>query len=204
MSGLLDLVANHLDSDSISKISQAIGADTEQTQSAIAAALPTLLGGLARNAAEPTGQEQLHNALSRDHDGSLLDQLGGLFGGKTEQVTASKKATAGGAILDHILGKSRSRVEEGVSKTSGLSTGQTMKLLMMVAPMLMGILGKRQKEEQLSPGGLGDMLRGERQQVESATGGGGGLMGRIFDQDGDGDFDMMDMMKFGAGKLFGR
>ena len=141
MSGLLDLVANHLDSDSISKISQAIGADTEQTQSAIAAALPTLLGGLARNAAEPTGQEQLHNALSRDHDGSLLDQLGGLFGGKTEQVTASKKATAGGAILDHILGKSRSRVEEGVSKTSGLSTGQTMKLLMMVAPMLMGILG---------------------------------------------------------------
>ena len=29
------------------------------------------------------------------------------------------------------------------------------------------------------------------------------LLSRRLDQDGDGDLDMMDSMKFGAGKLFG-
>ncbi len=77
-----------------------------------------------------------------------------------------------------------------------------MKLLMMLAPLLMGALGKRRQQEDLSPGGLGDWLQGESDRVEASTGG-GGLIGRMLDQDGDGDFDMMDMMKFGAGKLFG-
>jgi hypothetical protein len=43
----------------------------------------------------------------------------------------------------------------------------------------------------------------EREKVEASSGS-SSLIGKIFDQDGDGDFDMMDVMKFGAGKLFGR
>lgn len=72
----------------------------------------------------------------------------------------------------------------------------------LLAPLLMGILGKKRQQADLSPGGLGELLRAERNQVEAATAG-GGLLGRLFDQDGDGDFDMLDVMKFGAGKLFG-
>jgi hypothetical protein len=30
------------------------------------------------------------------------------------------------------------------------------------------------------------------------------MLGRMFDQDGDGDFDMMDVVKFGMGRFFGR
>lgn len=203
MSDLFDLVGQHLSRDSVEAISRSIGADTQQTEQAISAALPTLLGGLARNAVQPEGQQQLHRALDRDHDGSILGQLGSLFGAKQEELRVPEKTTAGGSILDHILGSRRTKVEEGVSRSSGLSSAQTMKLLMMLAPMVMGILGKRQKEENLSPGGLGDLLRGESEKVEANTGG-GGMLGKIFDQDGDGDFDMADMMKFGAGKLFGR
>ena len=78
-----------------------------------------------------------------------------------------------------------------------------MKLLAMIAPMIMGVLGRRRKQDDLSSGGLGDLLRSEKKQVESDSLG-GGLMSKMFDQDGDGDFDMMDMMKFGAKKVFGR
>ena len=78
-----------------------------------------------------------------------------------------------------------------------------MKLMMMVAPMLMGILGRKSKEQNLSPGGLGSLLEQERGQVEAATGS-TSFVGRLFDQDGDGDFDLSDAMKFGVGKLFGR
>ena len=200
---LLDLIGSHLNQDTLQTLSRNIDATPEQTQSAIGAALPTLIGALARNASEPEGQQQLHRALSNDHDGSLLDNLGSLFAPeKSAAPGVTERTTSGGAILDHILGKRKPRVEENIGKASGLSGGQVMKLLMMLAPLVMGALGKRRKQEDLSPGGLGDLLRGENERVESASGG-GGLIGRMLDQDGDGDFDMMDMMKFGAGKLFG-
>ena len=200
MSDLLDLARQQLQGDTINSLSQSIGATPDQTQQAIGAILPSLLGGLARNASNPEGEEQLHNALQRDHDGSLLDHLGGLFGG-SQAPPVSEKTTQGGAILDHILGNKRQRVETGVSQSSGLSSGQVMKLMAMLAPLLMGILGKKSQQSELSPGGLGELLRDESQQVESSAG--GGLLSRMLDQDGDGDLDMMDMMKFGAGKLFG-
>ena len=130
MSGLLDLVGQYLNNDSVDTISKTIGADPQQTQQAIGAALPTLLGAITRNATEPGGEASLHNALSNDHDGSILDHLGSLFGGQAPAAPqVSERTTAGGSILDHILGTRRSRVEEGVSRASGLSSGQTMKLL---------------------------------------------------------------------------
>tara|TARA_R110002049_G_scaffold4601_5_gene32065 strand:+ start:103155 stop:103778 length:624 start_codon:yes stop_codon:yes gene_type:complete len=203
-SDLLDIIGSHLNEETLQSLSRSIDATPEQTQTAISAALPTLIGAMARNASEPAGQEQLYRALSSDHDGSILDSLGSLFSPKesaTQTPGVTERTTAGGAILDHILGSRKPRVEQTVGKASGLSSGQVMKLLMMLAPLLMGALGKRRQQEDLSPGGLSDLLRGESERVESASG--GGMIGRMLDQDGDGDFDMMDMLKFGAGKLFG-
>ena len=203
---LLDVIGLHISDDTVKSLSRSIDATPEQTEAAVGAVLPTLIGAMARNASEPEGQQQLHRALSSDHDGSILDSLGSLFGDQPSAAPTpgvTDRTTAGGAILDHILGNRKSRVEENISRSSGLSGGQAMKLMMMLAPLLMGALGKRRKQEDLSPGGLGDLLRGESERVEAASGG-GGFIGRMLDQDGDGDFDMMDMMKFGAGKLFGR
>ena len=204
MSALLDLVGQYLDDDSVENISKTIGAQPEQTKQAIGAALPTLLGAITRNASDADGKERLHRALANDHDGSILDHLGSLFGGKEPEAPAvSKRTTSGGSILDHILGSRRPRVEEGVSRASGLSAGQVMKLLPMLAPLLMGAIGKKRKQEDLSSSGLASWLGGGRKEVESKTFG-GGLISKMFDQDGDGDFDMMDMMRFGAGRLFGK
>ncbi|NND99174.1 MAG: DUF937 domain-containing protein [Pirellulaceae bacterium] len=204
MSALLDVVGQYLDSDSVQTISQSIGADPDQTRQAIGAALPTLLGAITRNAAQPEGEASLHRALSNDHDGSILDHLGGLFGtDAVESPAVTERTTAGGSILDHILGSRKSRVEEGVSRASGLSQSQVVQLMAMLAPLLMGALGKKRRQDDLSAGGLGDWLRGERKEVESTTFG-GGLISKMFDQDGDGDVDLKDLMKFGAGRLFGK
>ncbi|MEO1618238.1 MAG: DUF937 domain-containing protein [Planctomycetota bacterium] len=206
MSQLLDVVGSYLSDDNVDRISESLGTDRSQTQKAISAALPTLVGALTRNASDPSKQQQLHQALQRDHDGSLLDHLGSFFGpgdDPVDQPGLSSKTVSGGAILDHLLGKRRDRVEQGVSQVSGLNSGQSMKLMAMLAPLLMGALGKKQRQEDLSAGGLGDLLQSERKSVESdsAT---GSFLGRMLDQDGDGDFDMMDIVKFGFGRMFKR
>ncbi len=207
MSDLMSLVASQLSSENISSLSQSIGASPDQTQSAIGALLPTMIAGMAERVAQPEGEQQLHRALSRDHDGSILEHLGNLFApGKSvpEASGINPKTTQGGSILDHIFGGKQSRVEERVGQASGLSSGQVMKLMMMLAPVVMGILGRQRKQEDLSPGGLGDLIRKSDQEVQAQTGAKSGWIARMLDQDGDGDFDMMDMMKLGASRLFKR
>ncbi len=206
MSGIYDLISSQLTEDRVFAMSQSIGADPAQTQQAISAALPTLLGALARNASTPQGEQQLHQALVSDHDGSILDQLGSLFGGATPQTASgvSDRTISGGSILDHILGNRKQRVESGVSQVSGLSSGQAMKLMMMLAPLVMGAIGRRRQQDNLSPGGLGELVRDEQEKAQAQAGATPSLVGRMLDQDGDGDFDMMDIVKFGMSRLFGR
>ncbi len=206
MSELLDLVGQHLDRNWVVAISRSLGTDPKLTEQAIGAAMPTLLGAVTQNAADPSGQRSLHRALISDHDGSIFDNLGVLLGEQpaaAETSGISARTLAGGAILDHILGARRQRVEDAVSRASGLTPAQTMKLMSILAPLLMGALGKRRQEGNLSTEGVGEMLRRERADVDSGTFS-GGVISRLFDQDGDGDFDFMDIMKFGASRIFGR
>ncbi len=107
MSGLLEMLSQQLSGPVVEQMSNQIGADPESTQKALSAALPMLVGGLARNAQSPEGAQSLANALERDHDGSLLDGLGALLGGGSGGsggLGALLGGGSGGALLGGLLG----------------------------------------------------------------------------------------------------
>ena len=89
-------------------------------------ALPALINGLANNASSPQGAQSLDAALSNDHDGSILGNLGGLgsliFGGQ-QQAAPQPQLNAGG-ILGHILGGNQGQVVQQVSNNTGMNMGQ--------------------------------------------------------------------------------
>ena len=252
MSGILDLLNQQLSGPAVQQISSQIGADPESTQKALSAAMPMLLGGLARNTQSPEGAQSLANALDRDHDGSLLDGLSGLLGGGASGAsgggldallgggsggssglgdmlgglmggssgggladllgglmgggTSASKTTDGDGILGHILGNKRGAVEQGVARSSGLDAGTVSKLLPMLAPLVMGALGRAKKQQNLDAGGLASMLNQERARVERDTPGmqEGGLLSML-DMDNDGDVSD-DVAKLGGmlGSFFGK
>ena len=143
----------------------------------------------------------MHGAIERDHDGSLLDNLGDLLGGgETHQQAESH----GAGILQHILGGKQQRVQQGVSNSSGLSGDATAKLMKLLAPVLMGAVGKQQRQQGISAGGLGKWLGKEREDFEQKAPQGGGLLGALLDTDGDGDLDMTDLLAHGSKLLFKR
>ena len=109
---LMGLLDNALNSDTIKQISQQLGADEGATGDAIQAALPILLGGLANKSASQSGAASLLSALDRDHDGSILDDLGAFLG--------DYLSGRGAGILGHIFGDQEGAVERGVSQASGL------------------------------------------------------------------------------------
>ena len=55
MSSLFDQLSQHVNADTIGQIANQIGATPGQTQAAVSAAMPMLLGALARNSATPQG-----------------------------------------------------------------------------------------------------------------------------------------------------
>src|SRR5688500_12995368 len=132
MSSILAEVRQQLGPDTIQQLSGTIGADPEATSKAISMALPALLGGLSQNVAEPQGAAALDNALD-DHDGSVLDNFGGLLGGGA--LGGSALGGIGGKILGHILGNKREPVEQGVGRASGLDAAQVAQLMAMLAPI---------------------------------------------------------------------
>ncbi len=239
---LMNLLGQHLQPGTIDGIAQQIGADRQTTQQAISAAVPLLVGAMARNAQSPQGAQALTTALEKDHDGSLLDQLGGLLGGGGGASSAAgglsgaltgalgsgmggglagmlggllgggSRTTNGSGILEHILGGKRGAVEEGISRATGLDRGKTMQLLLLLAPLVMGAVGKMRREKGLGPGGVAEALRNEEQQVARQTPGvsSHGLLD-FLDTNKDGNI-ADDVAKIGAalggaalfGKLTGR
>jgi len=106
----------------------------------------------------------------------------------------------GNAILGHVLGGNRKKVQRGISRSSGLDVGQIGQLLAVLAPVVPGGLGRTQRQGGLDAGGLSALLGGEAKQVEDRLGSGGlgSLLGAL--GAGGGRGGLMDML----GGLLGR
>lgn len=182
MTNLMDLLQGQLQNGLLDQLTgQLGGASKEQTQSAINLALSTLLGALNRNAAKPEGLQGLFGALEKTHDGGILDNIGDLLNG-----SASGKAADGMGILSHLLGGSNIfNVINVISKGSGLSRNNSMNLLMKLAPVALGMLGKQKKQQHMQPAGLLDYLKTSNQQVQQRMPQ-QNLIEKMLDRDGDG------------------
>lgn len=181
MSGILDLLGSDLGKTIINGVAGSTGQDTGKTSSVLTMALPVLMKAMERNAATPQGAEGLMGALSGKHDGSILDNLGDLFkGGVTPEV-----AQDGDKILGHVLGDRKQGVEQVLSQKSGMDSGAVAQIMKVAAPLLMGVLGKQSRQQNVNSssdlgGLLGGLLGGNSAQKEQS------FLESILDADGDG------------------
>ena len=164
-------MTDQLGGGGLSALAGMIGSDEQKTSSALTSTLSVLTGALARNSEEEEGAAALDAALEKDHDGGILSDVGGFLSGAA--------SGPGLGILGHVLGSKQEPVAQEIAKDSGLDIGQVMTLMTTAAPLLMGVLGSKKKEEGLDAGGLAGMLAGEKQQVEQQRGIGSllGLLG---------------------------
>ncbi|MDH0493026.1 DUF937 domain-containing protein [Comamonas aquatica] len=185
------------------QMAQQLGADRQQIQTAVGAALPLLLGALGRNAAQPQGAADLMGALQRDHAAAMPQGLGGL-GDLLGAVLGGAGGAAGAAILGHILGGSQQQAQDSLGQATGLGGQTAGQLLSMLAPIVMAFLAQRVQAGHMDAGSLGQSLEQERTQAQNAGGLGGGLLGSLLDQDGDGKLGASDLFKLGSAFLNNR
>ena len=119
MAGILDLLNSDLGKTIISGVSGSTGTDQGKTSSVLTMALPVLMKAMERNASTPEGAQGLMGALSGKHNGSILDNLGGLFGGGVDEEVTND----GSKILNHVLGSKQQGVEQVIGQKAGLDSG---------------------------------------------------------------------------------
>ncbi|WP_425236912.1 DUF937 domain-containing protein [Ulvibacterium sp.] len=198
MSGLLDLLNSPMGKQLINGVAGQTGQAESKTADVLSMAMPLLLGAMKKNASSPQGAEGLMNALSNKHNGSILDDLGGLFGGGVDQSVMDD----GAGILGHVLGNKQPQVENALSQKSGLDAGTIANILKIAAPIVMGYLGRERNNGNVNDANginslLGSMLGGQPQQNQS-------LIMSLIDADGDGSvLDDVAGMVMGSNKKSG-
>jgi hypothetical protein len=178
MDSIINVLMDQLRGENLGKISNQIGAREKDTAKAMPEVLGLLTEALARNSSRGEGAQALSNALDKDHDGSVLDNL--------QDFINNYQNGPGDGILRHVLGDKRSAVEEKLSQKSSLDIGSITNLLTMLAPLVMGFLGKSKRQNNLDAGALANLLGMEREQARQVAPKSTGLLGQLLDADGDG------------------
>lgn len=196
MSNLMKMLGGVITDQVVNSMSKQVGANSNQTGGAIKALLPLMIGAMTKNA-KGGGVNALAGALDRDHDGSILDNLGGLLsnkptnaGGILQQLASGhqekNKALDGSGILKHLFGGHQQGIQQAVSQSQGLNTQATANIMQMLAPVLMGALGKQKRQSNLDGNGLMSLLQGESQSLEKDNKTQGAML-QLLDRDGDGN-----------------
>ncbi len=193
MSSLMQVLMNTLGPSAVRQVSSRINADEGATQRAISAAIPLLIGALSKKTNTPEGAQDLDRALEKDHDGSVLNNVNG-------SLDDPKLNEDGEAIMQHIAGDRRHAIEKGVSKASGIDTSSSSKVLNLLAPLVMGQLGKQKRTQGLGAQGIAGLLDSEHQEAKGTL---GGLMDLLDTNDDGSVTDDVSNIQSKLGKLFG-
>jgi hypothetical protein len=147
---LIDLLTGSTSNQVAEQAENKFGISKNQIIALLAVAAPLVISYLRNKSQDSNEAEALNNALDKDHDGSILD----------DASQAETRQAEGGSILDHVFGGQKSNVENQLSQNTGISIDKIGPILAMLAPVIMGYIGKEKQQNNVGAGGLGDLLGG--------------------------------------------
>jgi hypothetical protein len=185
------MITQQLSGVASQQIAARLGVSESTARMAVGLAVPLILSALARNATQPQGAQDLHQAIKNDHDGGILDNLMGYLG--------NPQQGNGAGILGHVLGDQRGAVENNLAQATGLDQGSAGNLMEIVAPLVMGAVGQAQQRNGFDSSGLANYL-GEQEAQQAASPDMMGMLSSMLDSNKDGS--MTDDLSRIAGSFF--
>lgn len=147
---LIDLITGNAGTQVAEQAENKFGIQKNKVMALLAVAAPLVISYLRNKSQDANEAEALNQALDRDHDGSVLND--------PSQLEARQQE--GGSILDHIFGRQKAQVENSLSEQTGISMNKIGPILAMLAPLIMGYIGREKQSNGVNSGGLGDLLGG--------------------------------------------
>lgn len=165
MANLIQTVTNAFTPDVTTKLAGAMGESPSAVTSGVGAAAPALLAGALQRSATPAGSRSLLDLVNQSQTGGQpLDRLGSIA---SDDSARASFLSHGQGLASGLLGGSTSNVASAISSHSGLGMDGATKLLALVAPVVLGVLG-RAAGPSPTASGLQSLLNNERASILGA------------------------------------
>jgi OOP family OmpA-OmpF porin len=140
MPDLIQTVTSALPPDAVAKIAGLLGATPSATGTAVGAAAPALLAGAIQQGSTTSGATDLLGLIKQaTATGNPVDGIGSIL---SDDTARSQYLSQGQTLASGLLGARSEAVASAVGGTSGLAAGATSTLLAVLAPLVLGALGK--------------------------------------------------------------
>jgi hypothetical protein len=178
MNAITQIITQQLGRGAVSSIAQRLGVSEATANAAVQLAVPLIVAALARNAARPDGAQQLHEAISNDHDGSIFDNVMGYL--------SDPQSANGAGILSHVFGGQQASIESNLAQATGMDSSSAGGLLETLAPLVMGAVGQTQQQNGLDASALSAMLNNQQEEAQTNAPDVMSMLGSMLDQNKDG------------------
>jgi OOP family OmpA-OmpF porin len=155
---LLDASKSFMTPDVLNKLSMALGQSSDKVQTGLKSVVPAFIMGLANKGATTEGAESLVN---------LVQQKGFDSEVPPPNINDENYIRRGEDAVNGVFGNNLNKVVSGLSTSTGMNTYSIRKLLGIIAPTILGVLGSKIKREGMSTSGVQGFLN---QQKSTAAG----------------------------------
>ncbi len=167
---VFDLVKDVVSDSVVDQLGSFLGEEKSYTNKAIGAITPTLLGSLFDKGSTQSGAARVLDFFNTNQiDGSLIDNLSGLFDGGNQTDNLMNR---GSSTLKFLIGDQLASVVDLISNFSGLKTKSSSSLLKMIAPLIMGVVSRYIKKNGLNSLELKDWFGSQASNVKKSLPGG--------------------------------
>lgn len=163
---MLDAVKSQFTPEVIRSASSLVGESESSTRQTLNGAVPSVLSGLTNMVSSREGASGLAGLIRDGGYGAAAENVRSLFSGGS---ATSNMLSAGQQLLGKIFGNKSSAVTDLMAKSGGVSSSSATKLLSLVAPLTLGVLGKRAAAQGLDASGLANALLSEKSDIAAAT-----------------------------------
>lgn len=160
-----------MSSNSTSALSQNTGLSSKQVSTVLQLLLPMLLKGASKQASGSDTADSFDRALSLHGEKDTKDFTS--FLGGIDKADSAK-------ILQHLLGAKTEASTESIAKESGVPAADVKKIMIMVAPLLLAILGQQKKKHGNEGSALIQSVMSGALGKENGLASMAGILGKLF------------------------
>ena len=162
---LLSAAKSYLTPDVVRNASVMTGESESATRQAMHGGIASVFTGLTNMASTSEGASTL-GSLSREPAlGRLLNNVSSSFSG----IESSSLMNSGQTLMGKIFGDHTTGVSDLVARSSGISSSSSGKLMAMLAPLTLGVLGKYAAAHGLNATGLANSLTQQKDEFAAAA-----------------------------------
>jgi outer membrane protein OmpA-like peptidoglycan-associated protein len=159
---LLNVSQNFFSPDVVQKFSNIIGQSTDKTKIALMSVIPTLMNGIVNKGSTPEGAASLVDMTKKQNF-------------ELSTTPDESKLSQGNEVMNSIFGSNLMPTASKIGESTGLNTSSITKIFSLAAPVVMGVIGSKIKNEKLRSMGLMNFLGQQKTLLSGFTSGAAGF-----------------------------